>query len=209
MQAFLAKNICGRFYRAAAPNDNLRAMCAKRPHRRKPNAHRSPPAAATEGVRVRRHGDAWELVHPPCARDRAEDLEEVERMIAAGEYDVAIDELRWLIEGCSEFIQAHRLLGELALVAEDTPLARAHFGVAYDLAARSLAASGWPVPLPYRLEANRAFFEAGKGLVWCLGQLGKEELRSQVIVRLLACDPSDPLGLNELGQESAGGCGEE
>ena len=28
-------------------------------------------------------------------------------IVAAGELDIAIDELRWLVGGCSEFIEAH------------------------------------------------------------------------------------------------------
>ena len=62
---------------------------------------------------MRRTGDGWVLVHPRCARDRADDLEEVREMVEAGELDVAIDELRWLVGGCSEFIEAHALLGRV------------------------------------------------------------------------------------------------
>ena len=36
-------------------------------------------------------------------------------MLAAGENEVARDELRWLLDGCPDFIAAHRMLGELAL----------------------------------------------------------------------------------------------
>ena len=36
-------------------------------------------------------------------------------MIDADELEIAQEELRWLLSGCNEFIQAHRLLGDLAL----------------------------------------------------------------------------------------------
>ena len=44
-------------------------------------------------------GQAWELLHPQCAGDRAEDLEEVQKMIDAGEAEIATDELRRLLNG--------------------------------------------------------------------------------------------------------------
>ena len=63
-----------------------------------------------------------------------------------------------------------------------------------------LAARRWIGParkrgVPYRLPANQAFFEAGKGLAYCLRELGKSALVAEVVARLLECDPSDPLGL--------------
>src|SRR6185312_13203117 len=133
-----------------------------------------PVAQGSSSVRLRRVAgdDAWELVHPRCARDRAEDLEEVEKMIAAGEVEVAIDELRWLLGGCSDFIDAHKLLGELALADHDVPLARGHFGYAYRIGQLAIERAKPTGAVPYRLAANRSFFEAGKGLAWCLAQLG-------------------------------------
>jgi hypothetical protein len=139
--------------------------------------------------------EAWELVHPRCARVRAEDMEEVEAMLAAGETEVARDELRWLLQGCSDFIAAHRLLGELAMEENDLPLARAHFGYAYQIGLRALPARGLPGPLPYDLPANRAFLESAKGLAWCLRQLGEGKLAQLVAENLLRWDPSDPLGV--------------
>src|SRR5262245_42144351 len=78
-------------------------------------------------------GPAWELVHPRCALARADDMDDVRQMVEHGETEIAVDELRWLLNGCSDFIDAHRLLGELALGAEDFPLARGHFGYAFRL----------------------------------------------------------------------------
>jgi hypothetical protein len=125
-------------------------------------------------------------------------VEEVQKMVEAGEVDVAIDELRWLLSGCSDFVDAHRLLGELALSENDLPLARAHFGYAYSLGEKALKQAGTSGPLPYRIAANHAFHEAGKGLVSCLKKLGKMEMARSAVDLLVKCDPSDPLKVREL-----------
>ncbi|HVX15381.1 MAG TPA: hypothetical protein VHC22_29600 [Pirellulales bacterium] len=148
-------------------------------------------------LRVRRRPaeKAWELVHPRCALERAEDLEEVQLMLEAGETDIAIDELRWLLNGCADFVAAHRLLGELALTDEDWRLARGHFGYAYEIVLSAFPPGGLDGPLPHRLAANQPFFESAKGLALCLHKLGKRKLARRVVEQLLVCDPSDPLGL--------------
>jgi hypothetical protein len=134
------------------------------------------------------------FVHPRCARDRAEDLEEVQAMVDAGEFDIATDELRWLLSGCPEFIAAHRLLGELALAAsEDVPLARGHFGAGYQVGLTALRRAKMPSPLLYAEPANKPFFEAGRGLAWCLEKLAKPEMAEEVVETLVRLDPSDPL----------------
>ncbi|MEX2317108.1 MAG: hypothetical protein WD669_08150 [Pirellulales bacterium] len=155
-------------------------------------------SGATVGARKRAGEDAWELVHPRCARDRADDLDEVRKMIEAGELDVAIDECRWLLQGCSDCLEAHRILGEIALGENDLPLARGHFGYAYRLGTQALAQARCKGPLPYRLAANRGFHESGKALAWCLMQLGKAEMAAEVVELLLACDPGDPLCVRNL-----------
>lgn len=119
-------------------------------------------------------------------------------MIAGGEHEIAVDELRWLLNGCSDCLEAHRLLGELALAAGDVPLARAHFGYAYKLGSDACERIAGQGPLPYRLPANQGFHESGKALVGCLLQLGKREMAAEVVDRLLACDPADPLGVRAL-----------
>ena len=124
-----------------------------------------------------------------------DDLEEVRKMIEADEIDIAIDELRWLLNGCSDFIDAHKTLGELALQENDLPLARGHFGYAYQIGKKAIDAAGCHGLLPYRLETNTAFHEAGKGLAYCLKQLDKREMLHDVVDTLLRCDPSDPLGV--------------
>ncbi len=61
-------------------------------------------------------------------------------MIAAGEAEVAVDELRWLVETCPEMIEAHYLLGKLAVESMgDVALGRGHFGFGYQLGQRRLA----------------------------------------------------------------------
>ncbi len=169
-----------------------------KPTRRKVFARRQgKQRRAKDGVSVRAvpSRDAWELVHPRCARARAEDMEEVEKMLAAGENDVARDELRWLLDGCPNFIAAHRLLGGLALEENDLRLARGHFGHAYEIGRRAFPGRKPPGALPYDLPANQAFLESAKGLAFCLRQLGETKLGKEVVETLLACEPGDPLGV--------------
>lgn len=136
------------------------------------------------------------LVYPRSVRDRSEDLEEVQDMIAAGEIDIAIDELRWLLAECSEMISAHFLLGKLAVEADgDLSLARAHFGFGYELGLRALQREKMPSPLSAGHPANQPFYDAGRGLAWSLHALGKPPLALEVVRQLLVCDPGDPLGL--------------
>lgn len=155
------------------------------------------------GVRPARGSNGWELLHPRCALDRKEDMEEVYAMIDGGETDIAIDELRWLLDGCSDFIEAHSLLGQLALSEDNDPkLARGHFGYAYQLGLTALRRAGSPIPLPYQITENQAFFEAGKGLAFCLIQLEKPEMAREVLDELLRCDPTDPLGLTAMREQA-------
>lgn len=171
-----------------------------RPASAKGGQRRPAPARGWAAVHARRRAgeEVWELVHPRCARDRQDDLEEVRQMLDAGEVDVARDECRWLLQGCSDCLEAHRILGEIALAENDLPLARGHFGYAFRLGAGALERAGSKGPLPYRLAANRGFLESGKALAWCLNQLGKPDMSAEVIELLLACDPSDPLGVRNL-----------
>lgn len=166
--------------------------------------------------------DGWEFVHPPCAHERHEDLEEVGRMLEAGEIVIARDELLWLLHECPNFMAAHRLLGEIALGEENYRLGRGHFGRAFRLGAIAIekACGGQPRkdrpaaeippappgPVPYGLPGNQPFHESGKGLVYCLLKLGKRKLARQVAHLLLQCDPADPLALQALvgGGASAG-----
>jgi len=125
-------------------------------------------------------------------------MEEVYAMLEAGEVEIAVEELRWLLEGCKELLEAHMLLGKIALDDGDLPLARAHAGYAYELGFKALPKGGLPGVLPYAWPANRAFFNSGECLARCLVELNERELAGEVIARLLALDPSDPLALRRL-----------
>jgi tetratricopeptide (TPR) repeat protein len=139
-----------------------------------------------------------ELVHPRGVHDRALDIAEVQQMLAAGEIDLAIDELRWLLDGCHPFIEAHQLLGEIALGDGDLELAQNHFGYAWQLGLNALPKSGAAVSLRYQRPANQPFLQAGKGLAWCFLQVDKPDQARQVIEQLLALDSDDPLGVRQL-----------
>jgi hypothetical protein len=169
------------------------------------NAKRKRTPAGGESSRAGRIGlhrlpkeDVFELVHPRCVRAREDDIAEVRKMLDAGEAEIAEDELRWLLDGCGEFVEAHRLLGEIAMSDGDAALARGHFGYAFQIVATCLPKQGLPRPLPYCRKANRPFFEAGKGLVWALQQLGETNLAAEIVQQLLRFDPSDPLELRKL-----------
>jgi hypothetical protein len=150
-------------------------------------------------VKVRRRPDGrWELVHPEDAIELAEDLDEVRSMIDAGELDVAVDELRWLVEQCHDSIEAHYLLGEIAFEALDFKLARGHFGHAFDLGRSALPPEGVGGKLDYGLEANQPFLQAAKGLAYCLNELGRHETGAAVLRELASYDAADPLGTADL-----------
>lgn len=162
---------------------------------------RSQPSPIGLSMRRTTDGRSWVFVHPRCARDRAEDLEEVHLMIEAGEADIALDELRWLLSGCSEFIAAHVLLGELARQAGDIPLARGHYGAGYQLGLQTLRRAKMPKPVLHSQAANRPFFEAGQGLAWALEKQGKPQMAEEVVAMLNELDPADPLQLRAMLDE--------
>jgi hypothetical protein len=164
----------------------------------KPNRSGQKSPSSAVGIRRAADQDAWELVPPRCARERTEDMEEVEAMLAAGEVDVATDELRWLLNGCACFINAHKMLGELAAAENDFELARAHFGHAYQEGLKAVRRVKLDQPLSYEIEANRPFFEAAKGLVYCLLKLDRKKLAREIVGQMIKCDPTDPLGLRQL-----------
>jgi hypothetical protein len=156
-------------------------------------------------VRRSTDGKSWVFVHPRCARDRSEDLEEVQMMIEAGETDIALDELRWLLSGCSEFMAAHVVLGNIARDMNDLPLARGHYGAGYQLGLQTLRRAKMPKPLLHSQPANQSFFEAGRGLVWSLEKLGKPQMAEEVMSMLVELDPADPLRLRALLDELRSG----
>jgi hypothetical protein len=141
-------------------------------------------------------GNAWVFSHPRDVRECAEDLEEVREMIAAGESEVAVDELRWLLEICRENLAAHFLLGKVAVETEnDLPLGRGHFGAGYQLGLQAWRRAGQPTPVAALHPANRIFFDCGRGLVWCLHNLQMTPLAVEVVEQMLTLDPGDPLAL--------------
>src|SRR5438552_1953622 len=76
-------------------------MTKKRPLRpgpRKPAGTRR----SSDQVRVERipNSGGWRFLHPRCALERAEDLEEIATMLEQGEAEIATDELRWVLSGC-------------------------------------------------------------------------------------------------------------
>ena len=70
-------------------------------------------------------------------------------------------------------------------------------GRAYELGAAALPKER-RCRLPYARPANRAFLEAGKGLAWCLKQLGDAGPAAEIIQQLLVLDPDDPLKIKDL-----------
>ncbi len=126
-------------------------------------------------------------------------------MVEAGESDIALDELRWLLSGCAEFIAAHVVLGELAHDSGDMNLARGHYGAGYQLGLQTLRRGKMPKPLLYSQAANRPFFEAGRGLAWSLEKLGKRQMAEEVVATLVELDSSDPLQLRRMLDELRSG----
>ena len=124
-------------------------------------------------------------------------MEEVYAMLDAGEEEVAIDELRWLLEDCTDFPEAHRLLGEMALADGDAQLARGHFGYAYDLCRAALAGKRG-IQLAVESAETQVFLEAAKGLVWALSQLGRRHTAATIARNALELVPADPLNFAEL-----------
>jgi hypothetical protein len=89
---------------------------------------------------------------------------------------------------------------EAMVEAGDAKLARGHFGRAYELALRAVDAAGSLHSLPYALDGNKPFFQAAKGLVHCLVELGRPQAAKEVCQRISPLDPSDPLGIQRIAQ---------
>ncbi len=169
----------------------------------KPAGQRRRSTGSERIVVVRREGAggvAWEIVQPRCARRRREDMEEVEAMLAAGETEIARDEIVWLLSECPDFLEGHVHLGAIAMEDGDKKLARGHFGRAYELCLRAIEAAGNPPPkpLPHALPGNQPFYEAAKGLVHCLLETGRKKVATDVCRRIAPLDPADPLGIQKL-----------
>jgi hypothetical protein len=143
---------------------------------------------------------------PVCALDRKEDVEEVHQMISGGELEIARDELLYLVGDCRAFLEAHNLLGELALEENDLSLARGHFGFAYEIGLDSLP-KGFRGILPSSTDYNRPFFLAGRGLARCLIARGQRAEGREVLKQLARFDPRDETVqslLQELDEQDRG-----
>lgn len=120
-------------------------------------------------------------------------MEEVQTMLEAGEVDIAIDELRWLLTGCGDFVDAHAILGQLALEAGDLQLARGHLGYGFELGLKAIP-HAFADTLPADLPTNEGFFACGMGLAECLAAQGDKQKSLEVLRRLIALDPQDSVG---------------
>ncbi|HTI49897.1 MAG TPA: hypothetical protein VL475_03060 [Planctomycetaceae bacterium] len=142
-------------------------------------------------LRIRRlDGNRVALLEPITALDRKEDIDEVRTMIAAGELEIARDELLYLVSDCRGFLEAHNLLGELALEEDDVSLAQGHFGFAYEIGMDSLP-PGFKGRLPANKEYNAAFFLAGRGVARCLIARGQDAKGREVLEQLARLDPQE------------------
>ena len=155
---------------------------------------------SSNAIQVRRAADgkSYEFLFPSSVRERTEDMEEVHAMLAAGETEIATEELRWLVGGCQDLLEGHQLLGKIAAESGDRDLARAHFGYAFQLGIDALPKRGLGHPLPHANPANKAFHEAGAALVQVLLELEESNKAKEVALQLLALDPTDPLGLKKV-----------
>jgi len=135
-------------------------------------------------------GNRYAFQPPICAVDRKEDLDEVHTMIAGGELEIARDELLYLVSDCRGFLEAHNLLGELALEEEDFSLARGHFGFAYEIGLDSLP-KGFRGILPANKDYNQPFFLAGRGLARCLIARGNKAEGRDILKQLSRFDPRE------------------
>lgn len=173
---------------------------------RRPGPPNRRPQNPSQLTLQRLEGDRYTLVPPECALDRDLDLEEVHSMRDGGEPEIARDELLYLVADCRGFLEAHNLLGELALEEEDIPLARGHFGFAYECGLAALPERFRGV-LPAAAGYNPHFFAAGRGLARCL--IAKGDLRKgrEVLEQLAKFDPQEPVTqdlLLQLKERTAG-----
>ncbi|MBN1590431.1 MAG: tetratricopeptide repeat protein [Pirellulales bacterium] len=166
--------------------------------KRKSTKKCSPEVTDRITIRRVRSSDVFELVYPRSVVQRTDDMKEVRKMLAAGEIDVAEDELRWLVGGCEALLEGHRMLGDIALGERQWDLARVHFGYAYQLGLDAAKRAKPRGTLPHGRPANRDLHASGRGLAEALCQLGQLDLAKQVVKQLLAWDPSDPLEVKGL-----------
>ena len=117
-------------------------------------------------------------------------------MIAEDELEAARDELLFLVEDCHGFVEAHNLLAELALQGNDIPLARGHFGYAYENVLEACP-EGFTGRLPTAAGYNPHFFTCGCGLARCLVAM-KETREARDVLTTLARLDSDNADVRSL-----------
>jgi hypothetical protein len=123
-------------------------------------------------------------------------------MIESAEYEIARDELLYLVSDCTGFVAAHFLLGQLALEENNVSLARGHFGFGYECALDVLP-EDFDGRLPSSLPGNEPFFKSGQGLARCLISLKQPKKGRNVLRQLLEYDPDYEPAINLLAELEA------
>ena len=169
-------------------------------------SNRTKPKEVGLKVRALSNGIGWVFVPPRAATERLEDLAEVRAMIEADELEIATEELRWLLSGCSEMLEAHVMLAQIAAESEnDVQLARAHFGFAFQLGEKAIMQAQCPGPLLGSAEENAPWYEAARGLAWCFEKQGRSTDADQIASSALRFDPSDPTEIRAMLDELRSG----
>ncbi|MES2792560.1 MAG: hypothetical protein V4719_23310 [Planctomycetota bacterium] len=127
---------------------------------------------------------------PECALDRDLDMAEVLEIRAGGEFEIARDELLYLVADCRGFLEAYVQLAELALEDEDISLAKGHFGFAYENGLDALPFN-FRGQLPSKEGYNSFFYAAGRGLARCLISRRENQEAREVLQQLLRFDPTE------------------
>ena len=135
-------------------------------------------------------GNRYAFQAPECALDRDLDMAEVLEIRAAGEFEIARDELLYLVADCRGFLEAYIQLAELALEDEDIPLAKGHFGFAYENGLDVLPLN-FRGQLPSQEGYNHHFYAAGCGLARCLISRKEPQQAREVLNQLLKFDPTE------------------
>lgn len=135
-------------------------------------------------------GNRYAFQAPECALDRDLDLAEVLEIRANGEFEIARDELLYLVADCRGFLEAYIQLAELALEDEDIPLAKGHFAFAYENGLDILPLN-FRGQLPCNEGYNSHFYAAGRGLARCLISRKEPQPAREVLEQLLKFDPTE------------------
>ncbi len=182
----------------------------RKPDRRRAAPAGQPSATTTSEVRARRAPgeQAWELVLPRCARDRMDDLEEVAKMIEGGENEIARDELLWLLSGCNRLPAGPQTAGRVGAGRRRRAAGAGAFRLCLRAGVEGAGAGrGQGRRARIAGRPTRPFSRRARGWAFCLRELDKRDLAADVVARLLALDPSDPLGVAGLLAEPTAGAG--